>query len=95
MLVQFPPELLLEQSELSKFIPLKSLLAGRGVNRQWNEPIPMTDMPPAHRVLYDLYYAIIKSPSFTAGRSIIMAQSPLSPAGILSEGSNQTEVEEQ
>jgi hypothetical protein len=75
MVVQFPPELLLE---LFKFFPLKTLFAGRGVNRQWNKLIPMTDMLPARRVLYDLYYSIIKSPSFIAGRTLIMAQSPLS-----------------
>ncbi|KAH7916105.1 hypothetical protein BJ138DRAFT_685912 [Hygrophoropsis aurantiaca] len=67
--VVLPSELLLR--EIFPKLPLKSLIAARGVTKQWRYLVPFASLLPARRALLDLYYFIIKSPSFLASRSHI------------------------
>ncbi|KAH7930069.1 hypothetical protein BV22DRAFT_87545 [Leucogyrophana mollusca] len=70
--VILPDEILLH--EIFPRFPLQSLIAARGVTKQWRYLVPFANLLPARRALLELYYFIIKSPSFLASRSYIYKQ---------------------
>lgn len=64
----WPPELL----EIYEWLPLKSLIAAQGVNRQWRHLVPLADILPARRALLDLYIDFVASPVFLPTRPMIL-----------------------
>jgi hypothetical protein len=70
MVADFQPEVLLA---IFEFFPLKSLLAAKGVNKQWRILSRLCDMTKARRVLYDLYHTAIISPTFLESRSFVLS----------------------
>ncbi|KAL0961231.1 hypothetical protein HGRIS_006197 [Hohenbuehelia grisea] len=68
---ELPVELLLE---IFSFLPLKYLIAARGVNQHWRALVPSAKLPPARRALYDLYYDTLASPSFLPSRPRVLAR---------------------
>jgi hypothetical protein len=63
------PELLLE---IFQWLPLKSLIAAQGVNRQWRRLVPLAGILPARRALFDLYIDLLSSPGFLPTRPAIL-----------------------
>jgi hypothetical protein len=63
------PELLLETFQ---WLPLTSLIAAQGVNRQWRRLVPLADIFPARRALFDLYIDLLASPEFLPTRPAIL-----------------------
>lgn len=63
------PELLLETFQ---WLPLRSLITAQGVNCQWRRLVPLADIPPARRALFNLYIDFIGSPSFLPSRHAIL-----------------------
>lgn len=53
-----PNELLLE---IFSWLPLKSMVAARGVNRLWRELVPSSDILLDRRELYDLFMSMVHS----------------------------------
>lgn len=64
----FPNELVLE---FFVFLPLKSLIAARGVNRNWRCLVPLANIHPVRRELLDLYDTVITTPQFLNTRKLI------------------------
>lgn len=58
-----PRELLLE---IFSWLPLKSIIATRGVSRLWRELVPLANILPDRRDLYDLFMAMIHSDELDA-----------------------------
>lgn len=80
-IADFPNELLLE---MFSFLPLKSLIAARGVNREWRSLVQLSDIPPERRALLELYYDIIQTPYFLASRkAVIRSLSPFDRAAYI------------
>ncbi|KAF5381265.1 hypothetical protein D9615_008417 [Tricholomella constricta] len=65
----FPNELLLQ---LLSLLPLKSLIAARGVDCKWRQLIDAADILPLRRKLLDLYLSIINSPWFPQTRPWVL-----------------------
>jgi len=65
-----PNELLLE---LFPLLPLKSLIAARGVCLTWRDLVPLSTLSPARRALLDLYYDVIQMPYFLASREDVIS----------------------
>jgi hypothetical protein len=68
-MADLPNELLLE---FFSYLPLKGLIAARGVSRTWRNLVPLSEIPPARRALLKLYDDIIQTPDFLASRKLIM-----------------------
>ncbi|CAL1715447.1 unnamed protein product [Somion occarium] len=64
-----PNELLLE---IYPLLPLKGLIAARGVSRRWRSLVTEADLKPARRRLLELYLEVIKCPAFLATRADIV-----------------------
>lgn len=64
------PELLLE---IFRWLPLKSLIAAQGVNCQWRHLVPLADILPTRRALFDLYINFLASPVFLPTRTTILS----------------------
>jgi hypothetical protein len=60
---EFPNELLLSHMTLT------SLIASKGVCRQWRHLVPLADISPTRRALLELYLEVISSPYFAQSRS--------------------------
>lgn len=54
------------------YLPLKSLVAFRGVNRQWQQLVMVAEIPSARRELLQLYLAIVHSPYFLQTRPWVL-----------------------
>jgi hypothetical protein len=65
------PELL----QVFQWLPLKSLIATKGVNRQWRHLVPLADIHPARHALLNLYIDFLASPAFLSTRPTILAES--------------------
>jgi hypothetical protein len=70
MVADFAPELLLH---IFQFLPLKSLLAAKAVNRKWNALVPTCRMTPERGELYKLYHTAITSPKFLDSRQCVLS----------------------
>ncbi|KIJ64407.1 hypothetical protein HYDPIDRAFT_111721 [Hydnomerulius pinastri MD-312] len=66
-----PNELMLE---LFAYLPLRSLIAARGVCTKWRRFVDLSNLLPVRRRLLDFYLLAIKSPSFLAARQMIVPQ---------------------
>jgi len=65
-----PIELLLE---VFSYLPLKSLIATRGVSVKWRH-LPPVLSPPARRSMLQHYLEVIKSPSFVHSRTLLLPE---------------------
>ncbi|KAH8092226.1 hypothetical protein BXZ70DRAFT_951828 [Cristinia sonorae] len=63
-----PNELMLS---IFPLLPLRSLIAARGVSREWNHFSSVSFIPPARKALLELYLEVIKSPSFLSSRKLV------------------------
>ncbi|KAF8524485.1 hypothetical protein JB92DRAFT_2881229 [Gautieria morchelliformis] len=68
-LSDIPNEILLQ---FFSHLPLKGLIAARGVSRRWRQLISHANILPARRALLDLYLKIIASPLFIPTRACIV-----------------------
>jgi hypothetical protein len=68
--MDLPNELLLE---IFSFLPLKSLISARFVNQRWRQLVPKSDLLPARRALYALYYHVINHPNFLNTREATLS----------------------
>jgi hypothetical protein len=66
----FPSELILQ---IFPHLTLKSLIAARGVNQEWQQLVPLSDIALARRALLDLYLDIVSSPYFEQTRPWALA----------------------
>jgi hypothetical protein len=68
LISDFPNELWLD---LFSFLPLKSLISARGVNRNWRHLVPLANLHPVRRELLVIYDSIITTPDFLDTRQMI------------------------
>ncbi|KAH7885412.1 hypothetical protein F5I97DRAFT_1382399 [Phlebopus sp. FC_14] len=68
---RLPNELLLE---VISYLPLKSLIAARGVNSSWRTLVLESDLLQVRRKLLHFYLSVIRSPSFLAARQPVVRQ---------------------
>jgi hypothetical protein len=65
-----PNETLLQ---IISHLPLKSLIASRGVDQLWRQFVAVADVDPARRGLLNLYLTIVNSPYFLQSRPWVLA----------------------
>lgn len=58
------------------YLPLKALIYGRSVNRNWRNLIFLANISPARRSLLDFYYGIIENPAFINSRKNAVILNP-------------------
>jgi hypothetical protein len=69
-MADFPNELLLE---IFSYLPLKGLIAARGVSRTWRNLVHLSNIPPVRRALLDLYNDVIQTPEFLSSRKMVIS----------------------
>jgi len=69
MLHNLPTELLLE---IFSHLPLKSLIAARGVHQNWRRLVLLANLHLARRALLELYLSSIESASFISSRGLML-----------------------
>lgn len=55
-------------------LPLKALIAARGVDRRWKQLVPNADILPARRSLLNLYLRVLASPLFIPTRPWVLSR---------------------
>jgi hypothetical protein len=69
-ITDLPNELLLE---IISYLPLKGLIATRGVSRMWRDFVSLSCILPVRRALLDLYYEVIQAPDFLSSRENVIS----------------------
>ena len=66
-----PNELMLD---IFPLLPLTALIHSRNVSHQWRNFVDVSFILPSRRALLDLYFEVIKSPSFLQSRELLLPQ---------------------